>query len=1278
MKTTESSLDSVIQLGSATDSYHKVRKSLTITVTVTVATKTTNHPHHGSGSSSAYFLNGIESPHFHMVPGNTYRFDQSDSSNSSHPLRFYYEADKTTAYTTGVTTNGTPGSSGAYTQIIPTDSTPMVLHYQCSSHGYMGGRSDFATRNFTGFDTDDLSEGSTNLYHTTARARAAISAGGDLSYNSSTGVMSFTERTDAEVRGLISVTDSGGDGSLAYNNSTGVITYTGPSAAEVRAHISAGTGVAISNGEISIGQAVATSSNVQFNNVTVDGTLTSDDITSTNISVAGNATVTGNLTVSGTTTTVNSSTLDVADKNITINKGSGDTSGTADGAGITIQDAVDSSTDATLLWDATNDRFDFSHPLEITNNGTTDTLLLTSTEASSTAAPVITLKRNSGSPEDSDYLGQLKFKGENDADQEVVYAKVTAKIQDASDGSEDGLIEFANKKAGSNVITARLRSDSLQLLNSTALSVAGTLSVTGASTLSGLSYPTSDGSNGQALVTDGSGNLSFSSISAGGNAFGTIAVSGQTNVAADSNSDTLTLAAGSNITITTTAGTDTVTIAASGGEVTVQEEGSSLSTAATTLNFVGSGVTATGSGATKTITIPGGSSEAFKTISVSGQDDVVADSSTDTLTFAAGTGISLATTASSDTITITNSGTTAQAADIRKKFKYTTSSSTTAFTGNDDNSESLLYTLGAVDVFLNGTLQRVGTHYTETDINTITFSSAVASGNVVEIVAYYKTIGTANSVVNQYTGNGSTTAYTLTTDPESENNLLVYIDGVYQQKTDYAVSGTTLTFDTAPANGAIIETVANVGSITTQGALTLSGALDLNSTANISGHVSLDGSANELRFYEGSNYVGFEAPSLSGDQIWVLPTADGSSGHALKTDGSGNLSWGTAGGNAFETVAVSGQSNIVADSTTDTLTFAAGTGITITTNASSDTLTITNSATGDNAFGTIAVSGQSNVAADSTNDTLTLEAGSGITLTTDASNDKVTIAGGSGSVFTTDLFTASGSGSALLAYTLSKTPASEDELICFIEGVYQNKNSYSLSGTTLTFDSGIVSGQEVVVHHIGAGVVGSTPTIQTFTGDGSTTGYTLSTTLPNENYLTVFWDGVYQHHDQYSLSGTTLTFSEAAAASTAIEVYYNSVNGIGTPSDATVTPAKLSTGGPSWDGNSNFIIGSSYIRSDSTSMSTTSATTVATHAIATYRSVNYKVQVTRGTDYHMTEINVIHDGTTAYMTEFGTVFDNAVLGTFDATISSGNLLLQFTSGSSSSTTVKVMSTAMSV
>ncbi|MDC3166418.1 hypothetical protein OA955_01535, partial [Candidatus Marinimicrobia bacterium] len=66
-------------------------------------------------------------------------------------------------------------------------------------------------------------------------------------------------------------------------------------------------------------------------------------------------------------------------------------------------------------------------------------------------------------------------------------------------------------------------------------------------------------------------------------------------------------------------------------------------------------------------------------------------------------------------------------------------------------------------------------------------------------------------------------------------------------------------------------------------------------TLNANGTVSLDGSANELRFYEGSNYVGFEASSsLSGDQIWVLPTADGNASQVLSTNGNGALSWATA------------------------------------------------------------------------------------------------------------------------------------------------------------------------------------------------------------------------------------------------------------------------------------------------------------------------------------------------------------------------------------------------
>ena len=135
-------------------------------------------------------------------------------------------------------------------------------------------------------NTDEITEGSTNLYFTNARARAAVSvtdAGGDgsLAYNSSTGVITYTGPSAAEARAHISVTDAGGDGSAAYNSSTGVITYTGPSAAEVRAHISAGTGVAISNGAISIGQAVATSSDVQFADLVLSGDLTINGTTTT-------------------------------------------------------------------------------------------------------------------------------------------------------------------------------------------------------------------------------------------------------------------------------------------------------------------------------------------------------------------------------------------------------------------------------------------------------------------------------------------------------------------------------------------------------------------------------------------------------------------------------------------------------------------------------------------------------------------------------------------------------------------------------------------------------------------------------------------------------------------------------------------------------------------------------------------------------------------------------------------------------------------------------------
>ena len=113
-------------------------------------------------------------------------------------------------------------------------------------------------------------------------------------------------------------------------------------------------------------------------------------------------------------------------------------------------------------------------------------------------------------------------------------------------------------------------------------------------------------------------------------------------------------------------------------------------------------------------------------------------------------------------------------------------------------------------------------------------------------------------------------------------------------------------------------------------------------------------SAAELRYYAGdnTNYTAFRAPAtLTGNTTFILPDGDGNVDQVLRTDGSGTLSWvdqsgGGGSQNLFSTIAVAGQTNVVADSTTDTLTFVAGSNMTITTDASTDTITFASSGGG--------------------------------------------------------------------------------------------------------------------------------------------------------------------------------------------------------------------------------------------------------------------------------------------------------------------------------------------
>tara|TARA_R100000951_G_scaffold11181_3_gene9333 strand:+ start:7567 stop:10326 length:2760 start_codon:yes stop_codon:yes gene_type:complete len=122
--------------------------------------------------------------------------------------------------------------------------------------------------------TSDLSEG-TNLYYTDARVDSYVNTSiNTTDIQEGTRLYYTTARADSDAKNAISVVDNGGDGSLSYNSSTGEVSYTGPSASDVRAHFTGGTGVTINSGSIAIGQTIATSDSVEFAGMTITGDLT--------------------------------------------------------------------------------------------------------------------------------------------------------------------------------------------------------------------------------------------------------------------------------------------------------------------------------------------------------------------------------------------------------------------------------------------------------------------------------------------------------------------------------------------------------------------------------------------------------------------------------------------------------------------------------------------------------------------------------------------------------------------------------------------------------------------------------------------------------------------------------------------------------------------------------------------------------------------------------------------------------------------------------------------
>ena len=168
----------------------------------------------------------------------------------------------------------------------------------------------------------------------------------------------------------------------------------------------------------------------------------------------------------------------------------------------------------------------------------------------------------------------------------------------------------------------------------------------------------------------------------------------------------------------------------------------------------------------------------------------------------------------------------------------------------------------------------------------------------------------------------------------------------------------------------------------------------------------------------------------------------------------------TNSSNAFSTIVVAGQSSVVADQIGDTLTLAAGSNVTLTTNSLTGTVTISSTATGgaaSNSFSTIAVATQNNIVADSSTDTLTIVAGSGISLATDATTDTITITN-TISTFRFDQLTDAATASLdidqiyLPAITMLNVTNSGASAYRFDQyGTDNNPTIYAINGTTIAF-----------------------------------------------------------------------------------------------------------------------------------------------------------------------------------------------------------------------------------
>ena len=660
----------------------------TVTFTVTVASKDSTHRYNGQGSGHGYKIDGVFSPFLTLTPGRTYRFDQSDSSNSGHPLAFYYDAAKSTGYSTNVTTNGSAGSTGAYTEITITDSTPTVLHYQCTAHGYMGNSVQTNSRTLTGFDTDDLSEGSSNQYFTQSRARGSIShTTGSANYNSGTGVITIPSTTSHVTEGT----------NLYYTDSR-VNTYVDSAYVQAR--------------QLNFDQLLDSSEVIAL----VDSAYVQARVT-----LRDSAFVTGIVDSDYVLARADSDYIKTvqylddeqlqfgANPDLTIKHNSSQNKSQilASGGGLLTLGGqsivLGGLAGTTTLLKTTHNAgvelyYAGSEKLETTTVGVGVTGKLTADSAAFT-----NLTLNGQSVDSAWVTARVTLRDSAFVTGIVDSAYISARASSFDSGNATGLIDSAYVQARQTDI--RDSGFVTGIVDSAYISARAS---------------SFDSDNATGLIDSA---YVAARAPTGSNAFGKVAISGQTTVQADSSSDVLTLGAGSGITLTTTPGTDTVTIAASGS-------GSLI--AGTSNNVTANSYT--GDSSTTQFTLssqPAGKDEVAITI-----NGVTQHIGTYTL---AGRVITLdSAPVTGDEIEMRVHEQISANLSLRdyKSYIYQPSSSTSTFSDSDINGNVLTYDIDKLEVYINGARVVTGLDYTASNgTSVILIGQSLDSGDTIEIVS---------------------------------------------------------------------------------------------------------------------------------------------------------------------------------------------------------------------------------------------------------------------------------------------------------------------------------------------------------------------------------------------------------------------------------------------------------------------------------------------------------------------------------------------------------------